>query len=86
MRGELIEQFVRLTDEKNLKDNLIFYAMYLLLFERFKTSVTENLKYFLCSGFTIENGEEKLIETSFYRDLKNRKIDGKKNLFLSSIC
>lgn len=43
---EILNQFKLLTNKAILKDNLTFYSIYLLIFERFKNKFVNELKFF----------------------------------------
>lgn len=77
------DELEHLSNDK-ICEELQFYSLYLLLFERFKNMVVENVKLLLCS-FSIEDGKEKYKESREYIKLKNKKYNGKRNIFLSSI-
>lgn len=81
---EILNQFKLLTNKAILEDNLIFYSIYLLIFERFKNKFVNELKFFLCD-FSIKDGKYILKESKEYSVIVNRKYNGKKNIFVSTI-
>ena len=84
MNTAILEQLNNLTNKEQIVENIKFYAMYLLIFERFKNKFTEELKYFLCD-VSIINGKLKFKETVEYSKIKNTKHDGKVNIFINTI-
>lgn len=56
MNKDVYKKFFNITNEEAIKDNLNFYALYLLLFENFKNSIIFNVKSFLCD-ISVKNGK-----------------------------
>lgn len=84
MNIEILNQFKLLTNKAILEDNLTFYSIYLLIFERFKNKFVNELKFFLCD-FSIKDGKYILKESKEYSVIVNRKYSCKKNIFVSTI-
>lgn len=84
MNTVILEQLNNLTNKEQIVENMKFYAMYLLIFERFKNRFVDELKYFLCD-VSITNGKLEFKETIEYKKIKNIKHNGKVNIFINTI-
>lgn len=82
--NENLQVFLNITDDEVVKDNLNFYALYMLLFENFKSLVVTNVKNFLCD-ISIKDGEIVYKKSYNYKKLLNKRYDGRKNIFFSSL-
>lgn len=71
-------------DKSLLEQNMIFLSFFITLYENTTSTIVDNLKYFFCDE-RVENNMCELEETDDYKQIKNRKIGGKKNILLSSV-
>lgn len=79
-----LEKFMNITNKDNLKKNMLFISMFILLYEFFCDTFIGKVKSVLCE---IEDFvENTLIETVEYKNkIKNRKVNGKPNELLSTV-
>lgn len=68
------------TDE--IKNNLVRASLYLFSYELLKNTIVDKIKDFYITGFD-ENGF--IYSKDYNEKVANRKIDGKQNIFLSSL-
>lgn len=85
MNNNIFRELINITNDEKIKDDLNFYAIYLLLFENFKNTIITNLKNFLCD-FSIKDGKVLYVESPEYKKLTNKRYNKKKNLFLNSLA
>ncbi len=83
MNTNFLEQLKNLTNKEKIAEDMKFYAMYLLIYERFKNKFVEELKYFLCD-ISVNNGKLKLKETLEYQKMKSNK-NNKGNIFINTM-
>lgn len=84
MNKDVYKKFFNITNEEAIKDNLNFYALYLLLFENFKNSIIFNVKSFLCD-ISVKNGKVIYIKSPEYKKIENKKYNGKRNVFINTL-
>ena len=80
----MIGEELNILSDERICEELQFYSLYLLLFERFKNMVVEKVRLLLCS-FSVADGREIYKESNDYIKLKNKKYNGKHNMFFSSV-
>jgi hypothetical protein len=84
MKNEILNQFEKIVNKDELKSNIIFYAIYLLIFECFKNKFIEDVKGFLCD-ISVKDGKLNYRESSEYIKIKQKKYNGKINIFVNTM-
>lgn len=77
---KLKQKFEKVFTPKILRQNLIMAALFIAVFDNFKSNITNNVKYFYFSGY--ENGKEQ------FKDYKKKvlsKVEENKNKEIRSI-
>jgi hypothetical protein len=77
-----LKDWVKLLDTEEVKKNLIKVSLYLFSYELLRNSVVDKIRDFYIIGF---DGTNDIISKDYNNKVANRKIDGKQNLFLSSL-
>lgn len=72
----------KLLNPEGIKSNLVRASLYLFSYELLRTAIVDKLKDFFLTGFD-ENGYT--YSDDYKTRIVNRKIDGKQNIFLSSL-
>lgn len=84
MENDILKGLDNLSNSEKVKDNMIFFSMYLLLFENMKENCISRLKSFF-EGIQTINGKVKLAISNEYKKIENKKFNGKKNIFLATM-
>lgn len=81
-RTKNLKDWEKFLDADEMKSNLIRASLYLFSYELLKNTIVDKIKDFYMTGFD-ENG---FIYSKEYKEkVANRKVDGKQNIFLSSL-
>ncbi len=82
MENDILNGFNNLINNEKIKDNMIFYSMYLLVFENLKENCISTVRSFFEEIKNV-NGKNKIVLSDEYKKIENKKINGKKNVFLA---
>jgi hypothetical protein len=81
-KSKNIKDWEKFLDSEGVKNNLIRTSLYLFSYELLKNSIVDKIKDFYCIGF--ENNED-IYSKNYNKEVVNRLINGKQNIFLSSL-
>jgi hypothetical protein len=78
-----LKDWDKFLDTEGVKRNLIKVSLYLFSYELLKNSVVEHIRDLYTTGFDKDKGD--IISKDYVDKVVNRKIEGKQNIFLSSL-
>jgi hypothetical protein len=81
-KSKHIKDWDKFLDTDGIKSNLIRASLYLFSYELLKNTIVDKIKDFYVQGF---DGTKDIIGENYTSKVLNRKIDGKQNIFLSSL-
>jgi hypothetical protein len=82
----MMKSFMNTNNTTLLRKNILFISTFVLLYEELRSRFTECVKKKLCTWHIDNNANESYIETDEYKELiKDRKINGDKNILLNTI-
>lgn len=84
MQNDILKGLENLTNNEKVKENMMFFSIYLMLFENFKEYCVSNLKSFF-QEVRIIDGKAQITTSDEYKKLENKKFNGKKNIFLATL-
>jgi hypothetical protein len=81
-KNKHLKDWEKFLDADGVKSNLVRASLYLLSYELLKNSIVDKIKDMYCTGFM---NDENTYSEDYNKKVVHRHINGKQNIFLSSL-